>query len=105
MADMLCLAKPMLLTFVRNVGDRNAFLLNGRIHHLSLVWRYDLVFQPLEQDQRHVQTVDMMDRRALHIEVTPRRVWTDHAIEITGLKLVGLLSQGFQIANAIIACA
>ena len=45
----------------------------------------------------------MVDGRALVVKVLTLRVGADQPIQITGLELVGVLGQGFQVADAIVA--
>ena len=44
-----------------------------------------------------------MDRRARYIKVSALRVGADEPIEVARLEFVGVLGQGFQVADAIIA--
>src|SRR5688572_21341958 len=63
------LSEAVLLPYEREVGDRKPFGAQCLGHHLRLVRRDHLVFEPLEQDQRAGQPVDGMDRRALAVDL------------------------------------
>src|SRR5947207_2119482 len=89
----------MLLAGKGNVSYWKAFFAQGFHHHLRLIWRDDLIFQALKENDRTGQAVGEVYRRALEIEIAPFRIRTNQAIEIPRLKLVRLFSQGFGVTD------
>src|ERR1041385_8558468 len=56
--------KSVLLAFECNVGDGQTFLAQRLDHHLSLIGRYNFVFQALKENHRARQALGEMNRRA-----------------------------------------
>src|SRR6266705_2116229 len=92
----------MLLAGKGNISDRQAFFSQRFHHHFRLVWRHHSIFQALKENDGAGQAVGEIYRRPFEIEITPFRVRTNQAIEITRLKLVRFFSQGLGIAATVI---
>jgi hypothetical protein len=103
--DVLRLAEAVLLTFEGDVGDRQALGFDRREHGLGLAGRDDLIFQALEEDHRAGDLVDEVDGGALVIQVFVFRVGTDQVVEVARFELVGIVDEGGQVANAVMAGA
>src|SRR5262245_2006592 len=72
--DVLRPPEAMLLALEGNVGDGQPFPAQGFDHHLRLVRRDDLAFEPLKEDHRAREPVREINRRPLPVEVAPLRV-------------------------------
>ena len=60
--DVFRFAKAVLFTGKCHISNREPFPDRGGCHHLGLVRWNDLVFEPLEQDQRRRQSIGEMNR-------------------------------------------
>src|SRR5215831_5448551 len=103
--DVLGLAKSMLLALEWNISDRQPLCFYGGIHHLGLVWRYDLVLQALKQNDRARQAIGEMNRGAPNIEFSPLGVGRDETVAVARLEFVALFLQRFEIADPVVAGA
>ena len=77
----------------------------GLDDHLGLARRHDLVLDALEHDERAVELVDVVDRRALDVEVAALGVGADQRVEVAGLELVGVRGQRLEVGDAVEAAA
>src|SRR5215212_51019 len=103
--DVLGASEAVLLALEGYIGDWKTLFPQGREHLLGLIRGHDLVFQTLEEDHGAGETPGRVYRRALGVEVSPIRVGSDQAVEITRLELVGLPRQGLDVADAEMARA
>src|SRR5262245_56931437 len=93
----------MLFALERDIRYREPLPPRRRRHHLGLIGRNDLVFESLEQDERRRQLVGEVDWRSRTVCLTRRRIWTDERVEIARLKLVSVLGEHFDVADAVVA--
>src|SRR5687767_6087475 len=63
--DRVGSAEPVLLSFEREVGHRQPLTLHGVGHHLRLIGWNNLVFEPLEKNERARQPVYGVNGRPL----------------------------------------
>src|ERR687897_3115381 len=103
--DVLGSPEAVLLALEGYVGDGESLLLEGREHLLGLLFGHHLIFEALEEDHRAGESSGGVDRRALHVEVSPPGVGPDQAVEVARLELVGLPGQGLHVADSEVARA
>ena len=103
--DVRRLAEAVLLALEGQVGDRHALGPQGVDDHLGLRRRHDLVLEALQHDERAVEPVDVVDRRALDVALALLGVGPDERVEVAGLELVGVAGQGLEVGDAVEAGA
>ena len=103
--NILRLAEAVLLAGEFEEGDGQAFALERVGHAAGLVGRDDAVFKPLEEDDRAGETVKVVDRRALPVQVGALRVGADEPIHVMRLEFVRVLRERFAVADAVVARA
>ena len=101
--DVLRLPEAVLLALKQHVSDREALLLHRVVHHLRLVWGNNGILITLEEDDRAVQALNMVDRGAVEVHLLVLRVLADEPVEVTGLELVCVHDQGLQVADTVVA--
>src|SRR5262245_22471635 len=89
-ADVFGAPEAVLLALGGEIGDRDALRPERVDHCFGLVRRYDFVFEALEEDHGLGEAFDVVDGRALDVEVSALGVGTDKTIEIAGLELMGV---------------
>ena len=104
-ADVGGLAEAVLLALERDVGHRHPPVPQRGHDHLRLRRRDDLVLQPLQHDQRPVEPLQVMDRRALDVHVAPFGVRPDQPVEVPALELVRLQGERLEVGDAVVAGA
>src|SRR4051794_7347986 len=81
-------AEAVPLARERHVRHRHALLAECGHHHLGLVRRDDPVVEPLEEDDRAVEAVDVPDRRALLVDALRLGPRADERVGVARLELV-----------------
>ena len=102
-ADVRRLPEPVLLPLEGHVGHRHTLVAQRGDDHLRLVGRHHLVLEPLQDDQRPVEAVEVVDRRPLDVDVAPLGVRADQPVEVAALELVGLSGQRLEVGHPEVA--
>ena len=95
----------MLLAGKRKVGNRYALSPQRRDHALGLIGRHHFIFQPLQENDRTVQLLDMVDRRTLAIYFAVQRKARYQPVAIARLEFMRLAYQSGEIAHPVVARA
>src|SRR5512135_1171607 len=90
----------MLLSLKWQVSDGYLLRFQGMKHLLSLVRWHDLVFEPLEKDDRAGDLVYKVDGRTLNVEVALLRIWTYETKKVARLVLVRLSDKYIEVTDA-----
>ena len=93
----------MLFPFEREIGDRDTFVFQGRDHLFCLSGRDNFVLQALEEDYGAGKLLGVVQRRALLVEILALWVGAYQPVRVPRFEFVGILCQGRQIADAVIA--
>lgn len=97
--DVLCLAKTVLFPFEGEIGNGHALLPQRINDQLRLVGRDDFILESLEDDEGFGEAVQMVDRRARHVEILLLGVGAHEPVEIPRLEFLGVFGECFEIAH------
>ena len=103
--DILRTTEPMPLAGEDHQRHRQTAGRHRLVHRLRLIGRHHRVFASLEEDQWLGEAVQVVDRRALHVDVFPLGISPDETVEVAGLEFVGVGRHRLQIADAEVAGA
>src|SRR5215212_8736487 len=88
--DILRTAEPMPLAGEDQQRHRQPARRHCLVHRLRLIGRHHRVFATLEEDQWLGEALQVVNRRALHVDVLTIRIWPDETVEVARLELVGV---------------
>ena len=80
-------------------------LLEHLDHRLRLARQHDLVVEPLQQQQRPLELVGEVHRRACAVQIALLRIRADHRVEIARLELVRVERERLRVRDAEVADA
>src|SRR5215212_6414258 len=80
--DILRTAEPMPFAGEDQQRYRQTARRHCFVHRLRLIGRHYRVFAALEEDQWLGESLQVVDRRALHVDVLTIRIWPDEAVQV-----------------------
>ena len=66
---------------------------------LGLAGRHDAVLVALEQQHRHLELLDVVERGALDVEVLPLRVRADETVDVARFEVVGVQAELLELGD------
>src|SRR5213594_615208 len=98
--DVRPLAKPVAFSFEFEVGNQAAGGARRLDDGAALLRRHRSVVTALEGDERRAAARHVSSRAACPVDLAAGRKWSDQAVEVARLELVGVCGQRLEVGDA-----